>query len=117
MEALSWPLWGLAAHRTVQTLPLMLAEKSSASSPPSVHVYELPGSVAEWPYTFRNLTAGQNTIMVELTVYDKRDQRNLEPTRVFSEKNISNADRAKVSSARPTPTMHAVPPLRVMSKA
>ena len=51
----------------------------------SVHVYELPGSVAEWTYTFRNLTAGQNTIMVELTVYDKRDQRNEEPTRVFFE--------------------------------
>jgi len=51
----------------------------------SVHVYELPGSVAEWTYTFRNLTAGQNTIMVELTVYDKRDQRNEDPTRVFFE--------------------------------
>ena len=28
---------------------------------------------------------GENTIMVELTVYDKRDQRNEEPTRVFFE--------------------------------
>ena len=51
----------------------------------SVHVYELPGSVVEWSYTFRNLTAGQNTIMVELTVFDKRDQRNEDPTRVFFE--------------------------------
>ena len=51
----------------------------------SVHVYELPGSEVEWTYTFRNLTAGQNTIMVELTVYDKRDQRNEDPTRVFFE--------------------------------
>ena len=51
----------------------------------SVHVYELPGSEVEWTYTFRNLTAGQNTIMVELTVYDKRDQRNEAPTRVFFE--------------------------------
>ena len=51
----------------------------------SVHVYELPGSEVEWTYTFRNLTVGQNTIMVELTVYDKREQRNLEPNRVFFE--------------------------------
>ena len=51
----------------------------------SVYEYELPGSVAEWTYTFRNLTVGQNTIMVELTVYDKREQRNLEPNRVFFE--------------------------------
>jgi hypothetical protein len=51
----------------------------------NVHVYELPGSEVEWTYTFRNLTAGQNTIMVELTVYDKRDQRNEAPTRVFFE--------------------------------
>ena len=50
-----------------------------------VHEYELPGSEAEWTYTFRNLTAGQNTIMVELTVYDKRDQRNEDPTRIFFE--------------------------------
>ncbi len=51
----------------------------------SVHVYELPGSEVEWSYTFRNLTAGQNTIMVELTVFDKREQRNEEPTRIFFE--------------------------------
>jgi hypothetical protein len=51
----------------------------------NVHVYELPGSEVEWTYTFRNLTVGQNTIMVELTVYDKRDQRNEAPTRVFFE--------------------------------
>ena len=51
----------------------------------NVQSYELPGSQVEWTYTFRNLTAGENTIMVELTVYDKRDQRNEEPTRVFFE--------------------------------
>ena len=51
----------------------------------SVHEYELPSSETEWTYTFRNLTSGQNTIMVELTVFDKRDQRNEEPTRVFFE--------------------------------
>lgn len=51
----------------------------------NVHTYELPESQLEWTYTFRNLTAGQNTIMVELTVYDKRDQRNEDPTRVFFE--------------------------------
>jgi len=51
----------------------------------NVQTNELPGSQVEWTYTFRNLTAGENTIMVELTVYDKRDQRNEEPTRVFFE--------------------------------
>ena len=51
----------------------------------NVHVYELPESQVEWTYTFRNQTAGQNTIMVELTVYDKRDQRNEDPIRVFFE--------------------------------
>ncbi len=48
-------------------------------------IYELPGSVTEWTYTFRNLTVGQNTIMIELTVFDKREQRNEAPTRVFFE--------------------------------
>jgi hypothetical protein len=51
----------------------------------NVYVYDLPGSESEWAYTFRNLTAGQNTIMVELTVFDQRDQRNDDPTRVFFE--------------------------------
>ena len=41
----------------------------------------------------------------------------MEPTRVFSEKNISKAESSKVSSIRPTPTMQLVPPRRVMSKA
>tara|TARA_Y100000588_G_scaffold384359_1_gene475485 strand:- start:7999 stop:10887 length:2889 start_codon:yes stop_codon:yes gene_type:complete len=50
-----------------------------------VHLYELPGSETDWSYTFRNLTSGQNTIMVELTVYDGRNQENKDPIRVFFE--------------------------------
>ena len=49
------------------------------------HEYELPGSQTEWTYTFRNLTPGQNLIMVQLSVYDQRDQDNEDPTRIFFE--------------------------------
>ena len=49
-----------------------------------IHEFVLPGSQTEWTYTFRNLT-NQNLIMIELQVFDQRDQDNEEPTRVFFE--------------------------------
>ena len=48
------------------------------------HVYELPGDQTEWSYTFRNLTSGQNSIIIELVVEDGgKPLRNTEPTRIF----------------------------------